>query len=125
MAKIETFGATKQVLGFVANKVALGVVLSDEGVDADALGRKVIPAGTPVGGDASTLADEQAVLKVVADGTAQGVLEHEVDVTAGQGNGTLIINGYINENRLPENVTITDETKTALAGRVVFFKRNA
>jgi hypothetical protein len=124
MAKVETFGATKQVLGFVANKVALGVLVSDEGVTADSFGHKVIPAGTPVGGETSTLADEQAVLKVVADGTAQGVLEHEVDVTAGQGNGTLVINGYINENRLPDGVAITDETRTALANRVVFFKRN-
>ncbi|MHA3065642.1 hypothetical protein [Lacticaseibacillus saniviri] len=120
----ETFGATKQVLGTIANKVALGVVLGDAGVTADATGKKIIPAGTPVGGDQSTLEDEQAILVVSNDAKAQGVLEHEVDVTAGTGNGTLIINGYINENRLPASVTVTAEAKKALDGKVTFFKRN-
>ncbi|KRO15892.1 hypothetical protein [Lacticaseibacillus saniviri] len=120
----ETFGATKQVLGTIANKVALGVVLGGTGVPADATGRKIIPAGTPVGGDNSALADEQAVLVVSNNDKAQGVLEHDVDVTSGQGNGTLIVNGYINENRLPDGVVITDEAKTALNGKVTFFKRN-
>lgn len=123
--KVETMGAPTQVLGTIANKVALGALISDAGVTAGTDGRKVIPAGTPVGGDESTLANEQAVLTVSNDGKAQGVLEHAVDVTEGPADGTLIINGFINENRLPAGLTISDEAKTALAGKVVFFKRNA
>lgn len=122
--KITELGATKQVLGIVQGKIALGALIGDTGVTADATGRKVIPAGTPVGGDNDVLADEQAVLAVSNDAKAQGVLEHAVDVTEGPANGTLIVAGYINENRLPEGVTITPEAKTALAGKVVFFKRN-
>lgn len=124
MTKIETFGAPKQILGTIANKVAIGAVISDEGVTADSTGKKIIPAGTPVGGTDSTLENEQAVLKVVNDNTAQGVLEFPVDVTAGPSDGTLIINGYLNLFRFPSEVTISDDVKTALAGRVVFFKRN-
>lgn len=120
----KTYGAPAQVLGIINNKVALGVIVDATGVTADATGKKIIPAGTPVGGDKDTLSDEQAVLTVSNDAKAQGVLEFPVDVTSGQGNGTLIINGYINENRLPAGVTISAEARTALAGKVVFFKRN-
>lgn len=125
MTEIKTFGVPKQVLGFIANKVALGVMLNDTGVTADPeTGKKIIPAGTPVGGATSTLENEQAVLSVVNDGTAQGILEFAADVTGGVGNGTMIVNGYVNELRLPDGVTITDDTKKALDGKVTFFKRN-
>ncbi|GEP72023.1 hypothetical protein FD12_GL001401 [Lentilactobacillus rapi DSM 19907 = JCM 15042] len=124
MTLVQNFDGPTQVLGFIANKVALGAVIGDTGVTADATGKKIIPAGTPVGGADSTLDNEQAVLTVVNDATAQGVLEFPVDVTAGQNDGTLIVNGYINANRLPQGVTISDDVKKALAGKVVFFKRN-
>lgn len=123
MANFEHFGSPKQVLGIVEGKIALGVFVSADGVSAGTNGRKIIPAGSPVGGDTSALADENAVLKVVNDGTAQGVLEFDVDVTAGQGDGTMIVHGYINENRLPKDVTISDDVKKAIPD-VVFFKRN-
>jgi hypothetical protein len=123
MTQFKTYGAPKQVLGIVQAKVALGVFVSDEGVTADSSGRKIILAGTPVGGDVSAYADENAVLKVANDATAQGILEFDVDVTSGQGTGTLIIHGYINEFRLPDDLTISDEAKKAIPD-VVFFKRN-
>ncbi|HBF73723.1 MAG TPA: hypothetical protein DDW71_00485 [Lactobacillus sp.] len=124
MTQITDYGAPKQVLGFITNKVALGAVISGDGVAADATGKKIIPAGTPVGGADSMLENEQAVLKPVSDDTVQGVLEFPVDVTAGNSDGTVIVNGYINENRLPDGVTIADDVKTALKGQVTFFKRN-
>lgn len=120
-----TYGSPKQVLGIVSPKVGLGVKLDATGVTADpATGKKIIPAGTPVGGAKSTLDDENAVLSVANDATAQGVLEFSADVTSGSGEGTLIVFGYVNEYRLPAGVTVSDEAKTALAGKVTFFKRN-
>lgn len=124
MTQIKHLGVPKQVLGFIANKVALGVMLNDTGITADANGKKIIPAGTPVGGTSSTLEDEQAVLSVANDATAQGVLEFAADVTGGQGNGTMIVNGFVNELRFPDGVTVSDEAKKALDGKVTFFKRN-
>ncbi|WP_054747990.1 hypothetical protein [Lentilactobacillus rapi] len=115
MTLVQNFDGPTQVLGFIANKVALGAVIGDTGVTADATGKKIIPAGTPVGGADSTLDNEQAVLTVVNDATAQGVLEFPVDVTAGQNDGTLIVNGYINANRLPQGVTISDDVKKSLS----------
>ena len=124
MVQITHMGAGNQVLGFVQGKVAFGVLVGDTGVTAGSDGRKIIPAGTPVGGATSALEDETAVLTVVSDGTAQGILEHDVDVTGGTANGTMIVAGYINENRLPSGVTINDTAKKAIPA-VVFFKRNA
>jgi hypothetical protein len=124
MTLVQNFDGPTQVLGFIANKVALGAVIGDTGVTADATGKKIIPAGTPVGGADSTLENEQAVLTVANDATAQGILEFAVDVTAGSADGTLIVNGYINENRLPQGVSVSDDAKKALAGKVTFFKRN-
>ena len=124
MAVITKYNANNQILGFIQGKIAFGGVVSATGVSADANGRKIIPAGTPVGGSTDFLADESAVLSVVSDATAQGILEHDVDVTAGNATGTVIIAGWVNENRLPSAVTINDTVKKALTG-VHFFKRNA
>lgn len=118
------FGSPKQILAIVEPKVAIGAVIGDTGVTANEQGRKIIPAGTPVGGEASTLDDSQAVLTVSNDAKAQGVLEHDVDVTNGTTDGTLIIFGFVNENRLDDSLTISPEAKTALNGKVTFMKRN-
>jgi hypothetical protein len=118
------YGSPKQVLGIVGPKVALSVQLNDTGIKADAQGKKIIPAGTPIGGATSALNDETAVLSAVSDSTAQGVLEYAVDVSAGHGNGAMIVFGYVNEYRLPDGVKISDNVKTALANKVTFFKRN-
>ncbi len=123
MTKIEKFNDEKQVLAFVKNKVDFGGLIGDTGVTADVTGKKIIPAGTTVGGTTNFLQDETAVLTVVSDATAQGILEHAVDVTAGPADGSVIVAGYVNEFRLPEGVTIADEAKKALS-KVTFVKRN-
>lgn len=123
MAQFTKYGDTKQVLGIVQGKIALGVFISSDGVEPDVYGKKIIPAGTPVGGAVSALADENAVLKVANDVTTQGILEFDVDVTSGQGTGTMIVHGYINEYRLPAGVEVSDAAKKAIPD-VVFFKRN-
>lgn len=123
MTKFVSYGSKNQILASTDGHHAIGVIVSDEGVDLDASGRKIIPQGTTVGGSNSVLQNEQEVLKVVADGTAQGVLEFPVDVSDGQGNGTMLIHGYVNLNRLPDGVTVADEAKAAIPG-VVFMKRD-
>lgn len=122
--KTWTYGPQNEILAFPDKKAAIGVQVNDTGVTADAAtGKKIIPAGTPVGGTDSALEKEDAVLSVANDATAQGVLEHDVDVTTGQATGTLIIWGFINEYRM-KNVTVSDDAKKALAGKVTFLKRN-
>lgn len=132
MTKYEHYVSPDQVLGFIREKVAFGALISDTGVIADANGHKVIPAGTPVGGDTSMLDDENAILTVATDttkDTVQGILEFPVDVTAGTADGTVIDNGYINRFRLPDGVTISKDMEAALhdkskGGRVTIIGRN-
>ncbi|MGX7195162.1 hypothetical protein [Enterococcus olivae] len=124
MGQVVTKGtATKQILLNASLFESLGAQIGDTGVTANSNGRKLIPAGTPVGGSADFLASEQAVLVVSNDENAQGVLMHEVDVTGGTANGTVLIFGFVNEFRIPD-VTVTDEAKEALDGKVTFAKRN-
>lgn len=120
---IRTFGSQNQILANVENKVAYPVTVNATGVTADSQGRKIIPAGTPIGGAKNALQDETVVLSVANDVTAQGVLEHDVDVTAGESAGTMIVWGWVNEYRM-KNVTVSDEAKKALDGKVTFIKRN-
>lgn len=112
------------ILAFPKLKAAIGVQVSGDGVTANENGRKIIPAGTPVGGADLATANEKAVLAPVSDDTVQGVLENAVDVTDGNGNGTLIIWGYVNKFRLPEGVTISEDVEKALDGKVTFLSRN-
>lgn len=116
------FISENQVLGNVQHKVALPALIGSTGVTADSFGRKVIPAGTVVGGSTSFLDDSQAVLSAGQDTNAQGVLEHDVDVTVGNATGTVIIFGFVNTARIP-NVTVSDAAKKSLAGKVTFFNR--
>lgn len=125
MKKIQRTNLTnvKQILANVEHQFSVGAQFSDAGVTA-VNGRKVILAGTPVGGSTSILADEKAVVKVVADATVQGIALHDVDVTDGTENGTVLIWGFVNTNRLDKAVTIPDAVKTALNGKVTFLARN-
>jgi hypothetical protein len=112
----------KQILFNVEHQVSIGVIVADTGVVADGDGNKIIPAGTPVGGATSLLTNRSTpavVTNVLADGAnAQGVLLHDVDVTAGNANGTMLIWGFVNLDRL--DVTPVAEAVTALANKVTF-----
>ncbi|CAI2679729.1 hypothetical protein [Apilactobacillus apinorum] len=106
------------ILANTANKVGLNVIITDSNVDC-ANGKKIVPAGTPVGGPNKLADDENANLNVANDSTAQGILLHDVDVTDGNGNGTVLVEGYINENKIPP---ISDDAKKALSN-ITFLKK--
>lgn len=118
------YGTEASILAFTKLRAAIGVQVNDTGVTADTNGKKIIPAGTPIGGATSAKDDETAVLSVVNDSTVQGIVENDVDVTSGKGTATMLIWAFVNEYRLPDDVTISDDVKTALDGKVTFMKRN-
>ncbi|BDR86125.1 hypothetical protein [Clostridium tetani] len=76
--------------------------VSNEGIIADEIGRKIVPAGS--------ILDETG--KIVNDGTAVGILFSSVDVTGGSQPGALMVEGYVLEQRLP--VAPSEESKAAL-----------
>lgn len=111
--------APTQILANVDLQFSMGVVVAQGATVANANGKKIIKAGTPLTGniDARTTA-------FTAAGTdnAVGVLLHDVDVTNGNANGTLLMFGFVNTNRLDTatKALITEGVKTALKGKVTF-----
>ena len=120
--KKTTYGGPVQILFNVQNQVSVNIRVDDAySVTRD--GRKIVPAGTPLSGDLT--ARTTAFVKAV-DTThpATGVLLHDVDVTEGDANGTLLIWGFVDLNKVDSATAalITATRKTELAGKVTFLK---
>lgn len=98
------FGNDKQILIAPELAFTIGALVGNSGVDANSEGKKIIKAGTPVGGSTSVLTNRQTVLTI--GGTAQGVVLHDVDVTAGDTNATLVLEGTIDALKL-DSATVT------------------
>lgn len=113
----ESFGTQKQILKFPDHYVALAVTVSDEGVTPNENGKKIVPAGTVIGG--GFIDDRTAFAVESNDENAEGVLFNDTDVTYGPAAGAAIIHGFIEVDKLPE--APTDEAKTAL-NQIKFIK---
>ena len=117
----KNYTTPKQILFNVQNQMSIGVIVADTGVEA-VDGKKIIKAGTPVGGDTKVFTNRSTpvvVTNAALDGAkAQGVLLHDVDVTNGNANGTLLIWGFVNLDRL--EVEPVAEAVTALEGKITF-----
>lgn len=98
----ETYGNTNQILFAVEHQVSMGVVVSKSLGVAEGT-KKVVKAGTPLTGnlDARTTAFTAASAGSSSEASnAVGVLLHDVDVTTGDANGTLLLFGFVNTNRI-------------------------
>ena len=123
----QTYGAPdKHIL--IANEsymVTLPAVIKATGVSAGTDGRKVVKAGTPLYGDIEkrdtgfTISGGQGANPVC-------VLMHDVDVTAGDDNGTIIIAGCVDLLKLESSVktALTSTIKAALP-RIIFVEGSA
>lgn len=121
MVKSQTYGADKNILIAPELAFTIGCIIGNTGISAGSDGKKIIKAGTPVGGTTSVLTNRQTVLTVTADvgsetktNAAQGVVLHDVDVTDGNQNATLVIAGFVDLLKIDETVTITDAAKAAM-----------
>lgn len=115
MISKETYNVSKDILLAPHLAFTISAIVGNTGVSNNAEGRKVIPAGTPVGGTTSVLATRSTVLQVTNTGSnganAQGVLLHDVDVTNGNTNAQVVIRGVVDSSKCP---TIDATAKTAL-----------
>ena len=114
----ETYGNTNQILFAVEHQVSMGVVVSKALGVAEG-SKKVVKAGTPLTGnlDARTTAFTAATAGSSTEASnAVGVLLHDVDVTTGDANGTLLLFGFVNTNRVdaPTKAKLTDTVKKAM-----------
>ena len=108
-----------QILFAVEHQVSMSIVVDDANITAGSNGKKIVKAGTPLTG--SLDARTTAFTKASSSGTpsasnAVGILLHDVDVTAGENNGTLLIFGFVNTNRIDATTKalITAEVKATL-----------
>ncbi|QNK89431.1 hypothetical protein H7992_07135 [Sporosarcina sp. resist] len=116
-----TFGNKKSILKFPDHYVNLAVTVSDAGIVANVDGKKIVPAGTILGG--GVLADDtkDAVkASTTADvSNAEGVLFNDTDVTYGPAPGALLIHGFIALDKIPEAPTAEE---VAALKQVTFLK---
>lgn len=119
----ETAGAPVQILYNVKNQMSVSIMVAQAAGVTQSDGKKIVKAGTPLNGD---LTARETAFVSAADTTAPavGVLLHDVDVTDGVGNGTLLIWGFVNMNRVDSATAalITSNRKTELSGKVWFLK---
>lgn len=114
----ETYGNTNQILFAVEHQVSMGVVVSKALGVAEGT-KKVVKAGTPLTGnlDARTTAFTAASAGSSSEASnAVGVLLHDVDVTTGDANGTLLLFGFVNTNRIDATTKakLTNFVKSAM-----------
>lgn len=117
--KKETYGSGTQVLANVELQYSVGIVV-DETCGIAVGSKKIAKAGTPVTGslDARTTAFTPASAgSASAASDAVGILLHDVDVTDGDANGTLLIFGFVNTNRIDTTTKgkLTQYVKKALS----------
>ncbi len=80
--------------------VSMPCMVSSAEVQADSQGKKIVKAGT---------------ILPKNDGTAQGVLLSDVDVTNGSAPGTIVIHGFVDNAKLVKNgITVTAEAIGAI-----------
>jgi hypothetical protein len=110
--------ATRQILANTELQFSVGVIVANTGVTANADGKKIIPAGTAIGGTTSALASRQTALTVTntagTGATSQGLLLHDVDVTAGNANATMLVFGFVDISKIETAAKPVAEVKTAL-----------
>ena len=114
--KKESYGNRNQILFATQHQVSVGIVVDDAaGVAVGS--KKIVKAGTPLAG--SLVASETAFTAATGAGAsnnAVGILLHDVDVTEAENNGTLLIFGFVNTNRIDETTRgkITADVKAKL-----------
>lgn len=99
-----------EILKFPNHHVQMAVTVDDVGVTANADGKKIVKAGTIVGG--GVLDNETNKVSAKNTAEAEGVLLDDVDVTYGPASGAMVIHGFIKTGALP--VVPSAEAKTAL-----------
>lgn len=118
--KIEKAAAPLQILYNVDKQMSVSIQVA-QGAGVVEGSKTIVKAGTPLSGD---LTDRSTAFTAAEGASAVGVLLHDVDVTDGPGNGSLLIWGFVNLDRIDSETVekITTEVQTALKGSVWFLK---
>lgn len=117
------YAAPVQILANVEHQYSVGCrVPKTMGVDVD--GRKIVKAGTPINIDLTNTGQNVKAPVAASEGVTavsmNAVLLHNVDVTdvkdGGAANGTALIWGFVNLDRLEESVVTLLTAARAITG---------
>lgn len=120
-----TYGAPVQILANVEFQYSVGCIVPQSigvNVTANGVTRKIAKAGTPININLDSI--NTAVTAASGSGSskvANAVLLHNVDVTEGAANGTALIWGFVNKNRVESDVLELIEALSD-SGAVTFLK---
>lgn len=115
-----TYGAPVQILANVEFQYSVGCIVPQSigvNVTTNGVTRKIAKAGTPI----NINLDSINTAVTAATTTANAVLLHNVDVTEGAANGTALIWGFVNKNRVESDV-LTKINAVTDSGMVIFLK---
>lgn len=115
---VTDYGNTKEILKYPDHHVSVTATVDDTGVVANSDGRKVVPAGTILGGGFLTDRSKKAVTST-ADTKAEGVLRYDADVTHGPAVVAVVIHGFVDLSKLPDEPTVE---QVAALNQITFFK---
>ena len=126
MVTTKTFDNETDILVAPELAFAIPCIVSNAGITANAEGKKIIKAGSPLYGSADVFMNRQTVLTTVSTGnTIYGIARWDIDVTAGNTNATLLVDGYVDYLKLDSAVqTLIDSAKASLT-RILFLKGRA
>lgn len=117
-----TMTAPRQILANVELQSSVGCIVP-QALGVEVGGKKIAKAGTPIKVDLMNL--QTAAVKATGDVAMNAVLLHDVDVTNGNANGTALIFGFVNVNRVESDVATAITTAVGATGaskQITFIK---
>ena len=110
-----TMTAPRQILANVELQSSVGCIVP-QALGVEVGGKKIAKAGTPINIKLDLINLQSVAVK--ADGTTamNAVLLHDVDVTNGSANGTALIFGFVNVNRVESDVATAITTAVGATG---------
>lgn len=103
---------------------AIPCIVSNTGVTADSEGKKIIKAGTPLYATANVFMNRQTVMTASSAGSdaIYGIARWDIDVTAGNTNATLLVDGYVDYLKLDTGVQTLVTSASSSLSRILFVK---
>ncbi len=127
---ITKYGSINQILGVVEPKISLPITVA-QSVGATVDSKKIVKAGTPVFGDLTnreTAFVAATQYKAASDNSgtevpakATGVILHDVDVTGGDSEASILVFGVVNLSRIDTETQKLLTVKVQEAMNGVFF----
>lgn len=122
LVKSESYGVDKHIL--IANNsymVTLPAVVANTGINADSNGKKIIKAGTPLYGDI----EKRGTAFTISGDTPVAVALHDVDVTDGNNNATIVLAGVVDLLKLEDSVKTAVASVKSNLPRIIFVEGSA